>query len=464
VTCTATYNVTLADINAGTVTNTATATGTPPSGPAVVSPPSTAVVTATQSPLVVLVKSVLPTTVTTAGQPVAYSFLVTNTGNVTLTNITVVDTLFSGTGTAPVISCPAGAASLAPNASVTCTATYNVTQADINTGKVTNTATATGTPPSGPAVTSPPSTAVVTATQTPMLTIVKSVAEGSLTGAGQVLHYSFLVTNTGDVTLTNVTVNETVFSGTGPAPVASCPPAAALMLPGASVTCSATYTVTQADVNSGNVANTAVATGTPPTGPGVTSPPSSANVPNTTAPSLTVVKTATPNVVTAVGQSVAYSFLVTNTGNVPLTNVVVVDTAFSGTGTPPMVSCPAGAASLAPGASITCTATYVITQSDADNSVVTNTATASGTPPTGPGVTSPPSSAIVTVTVPTAPPTTTPPTHVPPTAPATPPAAVNGGFAGRPGHGDLPIELAGGATALGALGLLAARRRVRRRH
>ncbi|MEV7359175.1 LPXTG cell wall anchor domain-containing protein [Kitasatospora sp. NPDC091276] len=398
VTCTAPYTVTQADINAGSITNTATATGTPPTGPPVTSPPSSATVTATPAPALTIMKTASPTTVSTVGQVVNYSFLVTNTGNVTLTDVTVNETAFSGTGTPPVVTCPAGAASLAPGASVTCTASYAVTQADINAGSITNTATATGTPPTGPPVTSPPSSATVTATSNPALTILKSVDATELTGAGQVLHYSFLVTNTGNVTLTNVTVNETAFSGTGTPPVITCPAGAASLAPGASVTCTASYTVTQADVDSGKVTNTATATGTPPTGPPVTSPPSSTSVPNTPAPALTIVKSASPTTVSAVGQVVDYSFLVTNTGNVTLTNVTVNETAFSGTGTPPVITCPAGAASLAPGASVTCTATYTVTQADLNAGSITDTATATGTPPTGPPVTSPPSSATVTAT------------------------------------------------------------------
>ncbi|SDS60585.1 conserved repeat domain-containing protein [Streptomyces sp. TLI_053] len=397
-TCTATYAVTQADIDAGQVTNSATATGTPPTGPPVTTPPSSATVTATQAPAITIVKSVDPGTVGAAGQAVAYAFLVTNTGNVTLTNVSVSETAFSGTGTPPVITCPAGAASLAPGASVTCTAPYTVTQADVDAGSVTNSAVATGTPPTGPAVTSPPSNAVVIAMPTPALTIVKSVDATRLTAPGQVLAYSFLVTNTGNVTLTNVSVTETVFTGSGTAPAVTCPAGAASMAPGASVTCTASYTVTQADIDRGTIDNTAVATGTPPTGPPVTSPPSSASVPSTKTPALTVVKSVDPATVTAAGQSVAYAFLVTNTGNVTLTNVSVSETAFSGTGTPPVITCPAGAASLAPGASVTCTAPYTVTQADVDAGKVMNTAVATGTPPSGPPVASPPSDAVVTAT------------------------------------------------------------------
>ncbi|MFJ5118392.1 hypothetical protein [Kitasatospora sp. NPDC088548] len=391
-TCTAPYTVTQADINAGQVTNTAVATGTPPSGPAVTSPPASATVTATPAPALTLAKTVNPTSVTAAGDTVTYSFVVTNTGNDTLTNVTVSDTAFSGTGTPPAITCPV--TTLAPGASMTCTATYTVTQADINAGQVTNTAVATGTTPTGGTVTSPPSSATVTATPNPALTVVKSASPNTVTAAGQTVTYSFVVTNTGNDTLTNVTVSDTAFSGTGTPPAITCP--VSTLAPGASMTCTATYTVTQADINAGQVTNTAVATGTTPTGGTVTSPPSSATVTATPNPALTVVKSASPNTVTAAGQTVTYSFVVTNTGNDTLTNVTVSDTAFSGTGTPPAITCPVS--TLAPGASMTCTATYTVTQADINAGQVTNTAVATGTTPTGGTVTSPPSSATVTAT------------------------------------------------------------------
>ena len=47
----------------------------------------------------------------------------------------------------------ARAPSLAAGASETCTATYTTTQADVDSGRITNTGTATGTPPTGPNVT-----------------------------------------------------------------------------------------------------------------------------------------------------------------------------------------------------------------------------------------------------------------------------------------------------------------------
>ena len=65
------------------------------------------------------------------------------------------DPLFGGA--APNTTCPSGA--LAAGASVTCTTrAYTLTQADVDTGRIDNTATATGTGPSGATVTDAAST------------------------------------------------------------------------------------------------------------------------------------------------------------------------------------------------------------------------------------------------------------------------------------------------------------------
>ena len=77
-----------------------------------------------------------------AGDRIPYSFAVTNTGAITLRNVAVADDRVAGTVTCPVTT-------LAPGASTTCTATYTITQADIDAGSVVNTATVSGTTPTG---------------------------------------------------------------------------------------------------------------------------------------------------------------------------------------------------------------------------------------------------------------------------------------------------------------------------
>ncbi|WP_069385474.1 DUF7507 domain-containing protein [Cellulosimicrobium cellulans] len=393
VTCEATYVLEQGDVDAGSVTNTASASGTSPAGDPVPSDPSTVRIPADPRPELEVVKTADLTEITAAGQTVTYSFEVTNTGNVTITDPQVTETAFSGTGEPPVISCPAG--QLAPRDAVTCEATYVVTQADVDSGELSNTATATGTPPGDtPPPMSPPSTVDVPVDPQPGLEVVKTADLTEITAAGQTVTYSFEVTNTGNVTITDPQVTETEFSGTGEPPVATCP--VGPLAPGVSVTCEATYVVTQADVDSGELLNTATATGTPPGDtPPPMSPPSTVDVPVDPQPGLEVVKTADLTEITAAGQTVTYSFEVTNTGNVTITDPQVTETEFSGTGEPPVATCPVGP--LAPGVSVTCEATYVVTQADVDSGELSNTATATGTPP---GDTPPPMSPPSTVDVP----------------------------------------------------------------
>jgi uncharacterized repeat protein (TIGR01451 family) len=402
-TCTATYTLTQADVDAGEVTNTATGTGTPPGDtPPPTSEPTTVTIPNVPEPGIEVLKTADTEEISEVGQEVTYSFEVTNTGNVTLADVEIDDTDFSGTGELSAINCPDEAASLVPGQSVICTATYEVTQADLDSGELTNSATATGTPPGEtPAPTSDPTTVTVPATPMPGIEVVKTSDTKKITEAGQKITYTFEVTNTGNVPLTEVTVDEGEFSGTGGVPAVTCPETT--LEPHTAVTCTATYTVTQADVDSGEVTNTATATGTPPGDtPPPTSSPSTFIVPTDPTPGIKVVKTAdVTNAQYEVGRKVTYSFLVTNTGNVTLSDIKVNDTDFSGTGKLSAIDCPEdGAASLAPGAKVTCTATYVLTRADVAAGTVTNTATATGD---APGDTPPPTSPPSTAVVPSAP-------------------------------------------------------------
>ena len=66
-----------------------------------------------------------------------------------------------------------------------------------------------------------------------------------------------------------------------------------------------------------------------------------------------------------VGQTVSYTYLVENTGNVTITGVNVIETAFNGSGTPPS-PVTGGSTTIAPGQTVTFTAAYVVTQQDVD--------------------------------------------------------------------------------------------------
>jgi hypothetical protein len=88
-----------------------------------------------QNPSLAIDKTSTTTLITAAGQVVPYSYRITNTGNVTLTGITLSDDKL-GTVTCPFTT-------LAPGAFMTCTGNYTVTAADITAGgNLTNVATA----------------------------------------------------------------------------------------------------------------------------------------------------------------------------------------------------------------------------------------------------------------------------------------------------------------------------------
>ena len=122
---------------------------------------------------------------------------------------------------------------------------------------------------------------------------------------------------------------------------------------GGSTTCSATYTVTQDDIDAGgNVDNTVTASSN------AADAGDSLSIPVTQNASLTVAKSSATTNIDAPG-AVTYDYLVTNTGNVTITGLSLSDDNVDAQPT-------CDATDLAPGASANCSATYTVIQADID--------------------------------------------------------------------------------------------------
>lgn len=271
-----------------------------------------------------------------------------------------------------------------------------------NAANLTNTAQAVGTAPGGTvdAVVSNTSTVDIPVTiKNPAYTVAKSVTSvttsngttASAVDAGDVITYSYAVANTGNVSLSAVALTDpgVSFNGgaaqaltSGPSVTGGDAVNPGILDVGETWTYTASYTLTQPDVDAAagitdGVSNTVSATANDPQSTPVAPTPAGSTLTATTtissAPALTIAKTATVGgnpvglpITTALvaGDTISYSYLVTNTGNVSISGISVSETAFTGTSTAPTPS--GGATSLVPGASTTFTATYVVTQGDID--------------------------------------------------------------------------------------------------
>lgn len=291
------------------------------------------------------------------GDIATYSYVVTNTGP------TVVDTLTVTDDHIATVSCPVS--TLGPGASTTCTGSYAVTQADIDNTLVTNIATASARNPGGEVAIDTDDAVIHRAF--PSISADKSTTTASYSAVGQVIPYTYVVTNTGNVTINSLQVADDRIA------TVNCP--VTTLAPAASTTCTASYAITQADVDAGAVTNVAVVTGTPTVG---TLDPvqDTVTVNGSAAPALTLAKSVVSGApYSAVGGVINYQYVVRNTGNVTINALSVSDDKIA------TVDCPVTA--LAPAASTTCTATHVVTQADLAAGTLTNNATASGTPTQG---------------------------------------------------------------------------------
>ncbi len=337
----ANYTITQADINSGSVTNSAYANNNNTN-----SNTATLTVTSGQSPVLTIVKSASPTTYTTVGQTITYIYNVTNSGNVNIKGpINIIDSLINGP-----ISIPN--TNLGPGQSVLGIANYTITQADINSGSVTNSAYANNNNTN-----SNTATLTVTSGQSPVLTIVKSASPTTYTTVGQTITYIYNVTNSGNVNIKGpINIIDSLINGPISIPNTN-------LGPGQSVLGIANYTITQADINSGSVTNSAYANNN-----NTNSNTATLTVTSGQSPALTIVKSASPTTYTTTGQTITYIYNVTNSGNVNIKGPIdIIDSLINGPISIPNTD-------LGPGQSVLGIANYTITQADINSGSVTNSA------------------------------------------------------------------------------------------
>ena len=216
-------------------------------------PEGIAVIPAIQIPALNITKSATtnnpsdPTTYNTAGQQITYTYNVTNTGKVAITGPINVSDNITGTTNIP------NSSSLPVDASVKATATYVVTQQDVDNGSVTNLAYATGSYKEQ-FVLSNNTSVMVPAIQNPALKIDKDVDPKTYFAVGDLIDYSYTVTNKGNVDIAGpITVKDSMF---GSAKISSSGLAS-----GQSITKGNSYLITPYDIDTGFVINSAFAKG-----------------------------------------------------------------------------------------------------------------------------------------------------------------------------------------------------------
>src|SRR5690625_1097881 len=419
-TATATYTVTQDDVDNGSVENLATLkakdeNGDPldetestddlnnPGKPGIAGSPTITVISAAPTADLTFTKEVDLSTAE-LGNVLTYTFTVENTGDVDLFEVEIIDNDLTGLS-AINYTWPNADGELAAGEIMTATATYTVTQDDVDNGSVENLATLkakdeNGDPldetestddlnnPGKPGIAGSPTITVISAAPTADLTFTKEV-DLSTAELGDILTYTFTVENTGDVNLFEVEIIDNDLTGLS-AINYTWPNADGELAAGEIMTATATYTVTQDDVDNGSVENLATLkakdeNGDPldetestddlnnPGKPGIAGSPTITVI--SAAPTADLTFTKEVDLSTAeLGNVLTYTFTVENTGDVDLFEVEIIDNDLTGLSAI-NYTWPNADGELAAGEIMTATATYTVTQDDVDNGSVENLAT-----------------------------------------------------------------------------------------
>ncbi len=254
----------------------------------------------------------VPSSTTAAvGSQVTYTYTVRNTGNVTLTGLTLSDDKV-GTITP-------GQTTLASGETTTGTGIYTVLERDLP-GPLTNIVTVAATDSQNQPVTTT-ATATVALTYTTKLEVAKVSSTGTA-AVGSTITYSYTVKNSGTVTINGLTANDdklgTIALGTN------------TLAPGASANGSATHLVVEADLP-GPLTNIVTVSGTDSQN-NAASATATATVALTYTSSISLAKTATSTSPlwiagsgAKLGDDIVYTYVVSNTGTTTVSGILVVD-------------------------------------------------------------------------------------------------------------------------------------------
>ncbi|MDR0487787.1 MAG: Ig-like domain-containing protein, partial [Propionibacteriaceae bacterium] len=206
-----------------------------------------------------------------------------------------------------------------------------------------------------------------TTLKTTELTLDVSVNPTALTAANQTATFSFEVTNTGVVEVKDLQVTAPTTLASGTLGAISCP--VTILAAGATTTCTATYTSAQGDITRTYVDVTGKATAKADEATVRTESETDTARVSVLGTSSISITASDPGSMTTVGEVKTFTFTVENTGQTTLDTVQILIDDFDGTGTPPVFTCVS--TSLAPGASTTCSGTYIVTALDIASKLIT---------------------------------------------------------------------------------------------
>ena len=384
--CTGDYILTQADLDRGSVQNTAVATVYTVNSNQVIT-----TVPTVPAKAIALTKTADPASYYQVGQQIKFNYTIKNTGSTQLgpAQFTITDT---GINNNAPFNCGNADATLASGATLTCSNTYTVTAADMNAATFSTNAVASG----GGANPSQPATVAVTKTTPPAMAKGTNVQHKVLDGEwlwqiarcygadpAKTVAANTQLANTAQLKA-GMTVNVPNIGSNGEihAPPQPCVTKHMVVSGDTWASIAAKY---GADPGFTQYANSNTLTvgkevKVPHYTAGMNYPiPSTTTATNTPAPSTTGLSlsvTANPTTYSQAGQIITFTYIVKNSGTTTLgpTQFTVTD----GLMNPATFNCGPAGTTLSSGASTTCNVNYTISQEDLNDATISNNATATG--------------------------------------------------------------------------------------